>query len=439
MKGLLVFIFGCIATQLTFSQNSQNDEIGKIASGKFTVHKAVEKSRNEFKFETASKPWPVEFKMNDGACKEVFIKRAGIIDETYKVDLPKYPAYYSTSTSEIVVTVIDKKIYYYKWSVKTGAEIVYILSEKSVSSYDSEKNTLDDYRRNILEKQKNAREERIELKNELAEKEAALNTLEGKEIKSITVKMVNEIPEIGHLTIVAIGVEVELADGTTLKTKNLGGKTPYSDFDFQVTGGDYAGGDFKVANDASKIKNDQITVVAKSKYANNTVSGKFAHKLNYKSDIFYQFQGGSGQFGRANTVGYSKNGGDGRDGKSVNVYAELKTINGESVNEITITNAITGEFMSSCKVHVDSKITINVSGGNGGSGASGDYASDHNGGDGGDGGNAGNVMLSGSGTNSLDITVLSKGGKGGQGGKGKTSYDHTGSNGTSGANGSLIK
>lgn len=439
MKGLLIFIFGFITTQLAFSQDSQNDEIGKIASGKFTVHKAVEKSRNEYKFETASKPWPVEFKMNNSKCEEVFIKRAGIIDETYKVDLPKYPAYYSTSTSEIVVTVIDKKIYYYKWSVKSGSEIVYILSEKSVSSYDSEKSTLDDYRRNILEKQKNAREERIELKNELAEQEAALNTLEGKEIKAITVKMVKETPEIGHLTIVGIGVEVELADGTILKTKNLGGKTPYSDFDFKVTGGDYAGGDFKVANDASKISNDEITVVAKSKFSNNSVSGKFSHKLNYKSDIFYQFQGGSGQFGRANTVGYSKNGGNGRDGKSVNVFAELKTINGQSVNEITITNATTGELMSTCKLHVDSKITINVSGGNGGSGASGDYASDHNGGDGGDGGNAGDVVLTGSGTHSLDITVLSNGGKGGQGGKGKTSYDISGTNGTPGANGSLIK
>jgi hypothetical protein len=439
MKGILIVIIGLFISQSAFSQENQNDEIAKISSGKFTVHKVVEKGYKDYKFETASKPWPVDFKMNNGACNEVFIKRAGIIDETYIVDLPKYPAYYSTATTEIVVSVINKKIYYYKWSIKSGSEIVYILSEKSVSSYETEKNDLDDYRRNILSLQSNAREERIEKKNELAEEEEAENTLAGKEIKGIQIKLVNSPKNIGHLTIVAIGIEVTLANGTLLKTKNLGGKTPYSDFEVQVSGGDYAGGDFKVANDASKIKNDQISIVAKSKFANNSISGKFSYPLNYKSDVFYQFQGGSGQFGRANTVGYSKHGGDGRDGKDVNVSAELKTINGESVNEITITNANTGELMSKCKLHVSSKITINVCGGNGGSGASGDYSSDGSGGNGGEGGNAGTVMLSGSGSNSLDITVLSNGGKAGQGGKGKTTYDRNGTNGSSGSNGSLIK
>ena len=140
MKGLLVIILGFTIGQSGFSQENQNDEISKISSGKFTVHKVVEKGHKDYKFETASKPWPVEFKMNNDACKEVCIKRAGIIDETYVVDLPKYPAYYSNSTSEIVVSVIDKKIYYYKWSIKTGSEIVYILSEKSVSNYETEKN-----------------------------------------------------------------------------------------------------------------------------------------------------------------------------------------------------------------------------------------------------------------------------------------------------------
>lgn len=439
MKGILIIVFGFIISQVAFSQENQNDEIAKISSGKFTVHKVVEKGYKDYKFETASKPWPVEFKMNNSICKEVFIKRAGIIDETYVVDLPKYPAYYSTATTEIVVTVIDKKIYYYKWSIKTGAELVYILSEKSVSSYETEKNTLDDYRRNILSLQENAREERIEKNNELAAEEEELNTLKGKDIKAINLKLVNNPSNIGHLTIVAIGVAVTLADGTILKTKNLGGQTPYSDFVFEVSGGDYAGGDFKVANDASKIFNDQITIVAKSKYANNAISGKFVQPLNYKSDVFYQFQGASGQFGRANVVGYSKHGGDGKDGKDVSVTAELKTINGESVNEITITNSMTGELMSSCKLHVESKITINVCGGNGGSGASGDYSSDGSGGNGGEGGNAGTVMLSGSGSNTLDINVMSNGGRGGQGGKGKTTYDHNGTNGSSGSNGSLIK
>ena len=145
----LIFLF----TTLGNSQENQNTEIGKIASGKFTVNKVIEKSRNTFRFEKASKPWPVEFKTNGEVCEEILVKRAGIIDETYKADLLKFPAYYSTATSEIVVSVIGKKIYYYKWSIKTGAEIIYILSEKSVSSYDTEKSTLDEYRRNVLKKE----------------------------------------------------------------------------------------------------------------------------------------------------------------------------------------------------------------------------------------------------------------------------------------------
>ena len=72
------------------------------------------------------------------------------------------------------------------------------------------------------------------------------NSLNGKTIKSIALKMIDAPSDIGMLTIVSIGIEVILTDGTVLKTKNLGGKTPYTDFKSEVKGGDFSGGDFKV-------------------------------------------------------------------------------------------------------------------------------------------------------------------------------------------------
>jgi hypothetical protein len=439
MKYSILSLLFLLLSTLGFGQENQHQEISKLSSGSIGVYKVIEKSRNNFKFEKASKPWPVELQESNGQYSEIKIKRAGIIDEAYSADLLKFPAYYSTTTSDIVVTVIDKKLYYYSWSIKTGAKIKYILTDKSVGSYEDEKEKLDTYRKELLPLQENARQERSDLKSELAAKEAAENTLEGKEIKKIEVKLVDDPGDIGHLTIVAIGVEVTLADGTLLKTKNLGGKTPYSDFVFEVSGGDYAGGDFKVANDARKIPGDKITVKARSKFSNNQIQGQLNHPINYKSEIFYQYQGRGGQLGRPNTVGISKHGGNGTDGRSVNVLAELNTINGESVNEITITDAISGELLTTSKLHVDSPVTINVCGGRGGDGADGDYASDHNGGNGGDGGNAGYVTLMGSGAESIQLSVLSTGGRGGNGGKGKTTYDVHGTNGSKGSDGGLIK
>ncbi len=435
-RGILLWLLG--AFTLAQAQDNQNIQIAKLESGSYPVYKTTEKGYNKYLFQKATKNWPVEFYKEGDQCGKMLIKRVGLIEEFYEADLPAYPAYYHGSET-IVTTVIDKKIFYYSWTAAKGADIKYILTQGKPGKYVDEKALLDNYRRTIKANQTGARDERKEANAALAAKEAEENTLKGKSIKSIELKLVNPPAKVGMLTVVSIGMEVTLTNGKVLKTKNLGGKTPYTDFDSKVKGGAYSGGDFKVANDSRQIPNDKIEVEVWSKY-DTKARATIEHPLNYKNDIFYHYQGGGGSLGRANVVGKSPHGGNGRDGRSVNVHAESLTINGEPVIKATITDAMSGEVLAEAKIHQENQIEINVSGGNGGNGCDGDYASSGNGGNGGDGGNGGSVMLSGSGASIIDLDVDTSGGSAGQGGRPKNrNYNSAGRNGSRGSNGSFIK
>lgn len=435
MKYLASFLLFTATIFSAKSQENQNTELAKLTSGNFTVYKVVESGSN-FKFELASKQWPIAFNKEGDKFKEIVVNRAGIIEEKYEADLLAFPAYYKSSTLEPVVSAIDKKIYYYTWSVKTGASIKYIFSESKIKNYADEKSIIDNYRNTIKELQTTARNQRIEDNNAIAEKLAEENTLKGKNIKSINIIPVNKPAEIGLLTIIGIGVEFVLDNGKILKTKNLGGLTPYTDFETEVAGGDFAGGDFKVADDSRKIPTDKIEITVWSKFDDKKLKGKFNQAINYKTDINYNFQGNSGAYGRAYTSGYTINGSNGADGKSVNITVTGMLINGEKINKLVITDAYSGRVMSEAKLHINNTININTNGGNGGNGSE---EKTGNGGSGGNGGNGGNVSLSGNGASSLKIATSSYGGKGGVGGKPKTSTYFSGPNGTSGKNGNLIK
>lgn len=428
---MLIFI---LAQLHLLAQENQNIELAKLTSGNFTVYKVVENGSN-FKFELSSKPWPVTLKKDAATFNEIVVNRAGIIEETYQVDLPGFPAYYKSATTEIVLTAINKKIYYYTWSAKTGASIKYIFSEVATKSYADEKNILDTYRNQIKELQTTARTQRVEENNALAAKLEEENTLKGKIIKSINVVTVSNPTEIGLLSIVAIGFEVMLDNGKVLKTKNLGGLTPYTEFETSVVGGEFAGGDFKVANDTRKIPNDKIEITVWSKYDEKKIMGKFSLPLNYKTDVNYNFQGISGASGRGGTVGYTVNGKNGADGKSLNIIATSMTVNNEKINKIVITDASTGSIIAESKLSINNTLNINSNGGNGGNGSV-DFG---DGGNGGDAGNGGNVVLSGSGASSLKIVVTNSGGSGGVGGKAKTQSYAAGLNGRNGKNGIFTK
>ncbi|MFT4600023.1 MAG: hypothetical protein ACI857_000191 [Arenicella sp.] len=434
-KAFLLILTICIQL-FTFAQENQNIQFSKIESGSYQVYKAVEKGYNKFSFVQAKKNWPVELFSEGDNYPKVLIKRVGIIDEFYNADLPDYPAYYLNSTSSTVVTVIDKKIYYYTWSASKGATITYILSMNSPGKFLDEKAKLDTYRRAVKKAQSGAREVRVDQNAAIASKSAEENSLKGKSIKSIKLKLIDAPSEIGMLTVVSVGIEVELADGKILKTKNLGGKTPYSDFETKVSGGDYAGGDFKIANDSRQIPNDKIEIQVSSKFDSN-VKGEFSHPINYKSDIFYQYQGNGGVNGRGATSGKSVHGGNGKDGKNVNVTAEKLTVNGQTITKVIITDASSGKLLAEAKVHLESKLTINVSGGRGGGGDKGSFSGDV-GGDGGDGGNGGDVTMSGSGASQLKIIVMNNGGSAGTAGSGNDNT-RSGSKGSRGVGGNFLK
>lgn len=439
MKAIALLLFFGI-TISAHSQENQNSEIAKLDAGNFPVYKVVDKGYQDYKFEAATKPWPVEFVKNETAVSAVLLKRAGIIDEKYEADLPTFPAYYQASTTNIVVTVIEKKIYYYSWSVKTGSKIEYILTSGKPKKYAEEKATLDAYRASIKEKQSGARSERMEENAAREARELLENTLEGKEIKSIRVQGINLPANVGMLTVIAIGIEVELTNGIILKTKNLGGKTPYTDFETSVKGGDFAGGDFKVANDSRQIPTDKIEVNVWSKFDAKKVTGTFTHTLNYKSDLFYNYQGGSGSIGRAAVVGISQHGGDGKDGRSVSIRVDSYKLGEDVILKLSLSDASTGQLLTESKINVLNTVTLNVSGGNGGDGVSGKDAYDGIGGNGGSGGNGGNVSLSGNGTSLLKINVQNKGGRGGNGGVAKVANINTrGANGSAGQPGTLLK
>jgi len=435
-KSLLVLLIISLSL-LGFSQENQNIQLSKIESESYPVYKTVEKGYNKFVFQQAKKNWPVELFSEDKIYPKILIKKVGLIDEFYTSDLPAYPAYYLSKASTTVITVLDKKIYYYTWSASSGATISYILSSKNPGKYVDEKMALDTYRREIKKNQTGERDVRKEKNAALAAKEKEENTLKGKSIKSIQLKFVDAPEDIGMLTVVSVGIEVHLTNGKVLKTKNLGGKTPYTDFSTSVKGGDYSGGDFKVASDSRKIPTDKIEIQAWSKF-DSKVKGNFSHILNYKSNIFYQYQGRGGKNGRGRTSGVSINGSDGGDARSVNVYVENIKVNGQSIHKLTLTNAMTGELLAEAKLHANNRITINAKGGNGGSGERGSSTHSGDGGDGGNGGNGGDVTVSGA-TQNLLITVMNNGGASGSGGARKESYNTSGSKGSSGIKGSLIK
>lgn len=439
MRAITLLVFLGVAL-CAHSQENQNIEIAKLEAGNFPVYKVIDKGYQEYKLEAATKPWPVEFVKKETAVSAVLLKRAGIIDEKYEADLPDFPAYYQASTTNIVLTAIDKKIYYYSWSVKTGSKIEYILTSGKPQKYAEEKATLDAYRASIKEKQTGARSERIEENAAREARELLENTLEGKEIKSIRVQAINPPANVGMLTVVAIGMEVELTNGVVLKTKNLGGKTPYTDFETSVKGGDFAGGDFKVANDSRQIPTDKIEITVWSKFDTKKITGTFTHSLNYKSDLFYNYQGGSGSIGRAAVVGISQHGGDGKDGRSVSIRVESYKLEGNVILKLSLSDANTGQLLAESKINALNTVTLNVSGGNGGDGVSGKDAYEGNGGNGGNGGDGGNVTLSGNGVAQLKIDVQNKGGRAGNGGVAKVANINTrGANGSAGQPGTLLK
>ena len=102
-------------------QESQNTILSKFESGKYTVYKLNSKK----KFEKVKKAWPVEINKTGNQVTSVLIKRAGILDELFKADIPGYPAYFAFKTFR--ASFINDYAVYYEWNGKQEAKTKYIL------------------------------------------------------------------------------------------------------------------------------------------------------------------------------------------------------------------------------------------------------------------------------------------------------------------------
>ncbi len=392
---IIAFVFFS-TTQHTKAQESQTELLKDFTATSLNIFKV----KGE-KFEKVSKPWPITLEKKGENISKLVINRAGIIEEAYEPDLLTYPAYFKDLKHRVVF--VDDNFYYIKWS-GGKATIKYILTENESVDKDYDKHTekIEYYVRKTVAAQTEGRAELAIIKEKQAAADKIANSLKGKKVKSIAVEWLDKTQETGHLVKVPYGIVATLADGRLLKTSNLDGKMPWDDFKITVKGGDYGQELITIAENADVIPNDNLVVTVQSKFLSHI---KTTAKLpvHYSNSLHVNFIGGNGGINKLNvSPGYK-----GHDGKSLEVYvSQVKTGNGETVNQIEIKDAITGKTLRRLKMKSNATLIINNWGGNGSYGTGGTQ--------GGNGGNGGSVtIIKSSMVQKFTYIVNNKGGSGG--------------------------
>jgi hypothetical protein len=442
-KSFLLIIM-CLSSATLFAQKNQNEYAGKFVSGQYSVFKVIEKSYNKYVFEPVKKKWPIEVTSDGGSISQVLVKRAGIIDEIFKPDVPNYPAYFGFQ--DLRVTYIDGLLYYYKWTSKNAAEIKYIMSSsKTVSGkLDPYKAELETYVKGVANNQTGAKEEIKQQKKDQLEAERRANSLQDKSPKSIKAQWVKTPNDLGMGSLLTYGVVATLSDGTTLKTPNLGGKLPWSDFKIEAIGSTNTEEEVMVLEDGSLIPDDKVVLKIQSVY-HPSIKTTLTLDLTYNKELKIDYPGEYGKSGSG--VGLacsdcSRDGGDGGNGykgKSLNIEVEQVTnpATGVTYNKVEISDAYSGKVLHKYKISPFTNLIINNPGGPGGSGGNGgaNGSASADGGDGGNGGDGGDISITlGNGAN-LMYKDNNYGGRGGGGGSGDGSYGHKGQSGGSGSKG----
>lgn len=436
---LLTLVISILNTNI-YGQENQHQLLKSVESGSFSIFKSVGPSYKK-KWETVKKPWPVIIEKKEGNIQSVLVKRAGILDEKFVPDIAAMPAYFKFNVKRL--TYLDGKIYYYKWIGKTSsAEIEYVLVKQGESfkgKWEEENAKLATYVKQVIAKQGDAREEIALNKEANAEKERRANSLQDKDPIKLEVKLINNPTKIAHFSEpIKYGVIAILKDGTKLKTENLGGKIPWSDFSVKCEGATSTLEEVSVLEDAAKIPNDRILITVFSKYHSSLKASKSIN-ATFNQDIHINYGGYHGwDASNHRTVFQGRDGQWAGNGKNivVKVQAVKHKQTGETIYKIDVTNATDGTNIGRFKVSKFSKITINAMGGNGENGRKG-RSGDSAGGKGGNGGNGGNVSITlDSGSAGLNLEVNNQGGKGGNGGPPYSVTGYKGSNGTPGSSGS---
>jgi hypothetical protein len=228
--GLFCMSFLLLNFQSIAQNPNQNKLIASFAEGDYTPFKFDDRK----KVVAGGKAWGIKIgkdsKQDGGGntiITELVLNRAGIIEETYKPDLPNHPAYFIGEG--IRVMFFDGKLFYYAWK-SAAAEIKYILVPNggSVSgTHDEWKSKVENFQNSVLADQKNAREAIVSQKQAAENAEKLANSIKGKNVKALKIKWITPPTSLGHLSKVKYGIEAELTDGKTLKTSNLGGRLPW--------------------------------------------------------------------------------------------------------------------------------------------------------------------------------------------------------------------
>lgn len=428
---------------LSWSQKNQNEILSSYQSGKYSVYKVEKVSHNKYKMVAVKKQWPLEFSKTGDGVTQVLVKRSGILDEKFTPDVPGHPAYFSFSTYRL--SFIEDVGIYYSWNGKEQATTKYAFV-KSGSSLNDKYNELNkkvaEYAKSVFKNQSSARANVKEQKAAIAEADRKANSLESKSVNKIEIQLVNQPKKVAHFSeAIKYGVVATLKDGTILKTKNLGGKLPWSDFNLKHKGCSNTIDEVRVDEDAKALKEDRISIQVISKYHPTLKASKLINTTNNVSIRVNQNGFWGHERHKHMTVFQGKDGQ--HAGRGDNLTVKVKTVahkqTGQKINKIEIYNTSKKKLVARYKLAPDTELTINTLGGGGMNGWEGSDNSP-NGGNGGNGGAGGNVtFIKDPSVTKHNIIINTSGGKGGNGGKPKYASASRGANGSRGENGRIIK
>ena len=434
-KILFCMFFLLVSFCPAIGQESQNTVLSNFESGDYTVYKVKDK-----KFEKVKKTWPVVITKSGENVSEVLVKRSGILDEAFKPDVPGYPAYFAFKTYRL--SFVKDYAVYYEWNGKQEATTKYVLVKPGGSfgkKWEATNEEVASYATATFKNQTGARAHVKVAKAAVAESDRKANSLEGKKVKSIAIKLINSPKKVAHFSeAVEYGIIAKLADGSELKTSNLGGKMPWEDFKLLNVGCSSTIERVKVDEDATKLANDEIVIKVQSIY-HPSLSSKEALPTTYDVSIQFNKNGFYGadraQATNTATFGSSQRGGNGHSlSIKVKTVAHKKT--GIKINKIEIYDETERKTVAHYKLTQSTQLIINANGGNGQWGSDGTSNTYPNGDKGGTGGNGGNVtIVKDPSVSEFNLTVNNKGGKGGNGGKRHNANGTAGSTGTAGTKG----
>lgn len=375
------------------------------------------------KVEVKNKVWPITIEWSGNDISKIVLLRAGVLEEIHAPNIPGYPSYFYNGANRICF--IDGVFVYYT-TQSNEILISYVLSpdKDKLSSVDPSalRQKLSEYFLQVSSQQNTAREEYKSDINAEKEKEKLAHSLKGKSIKSMEIVWLTNESQTGMQSQISFGVKAIDANGKVFSTDNIGGKTPWDDFEITCTGAVPGDGKLTVDTDASKIPGDKATVRVKSKHhASLVASSSINIAFNTPVKLSYAGKHGCPPL----TSGTGTGGGRGSD-------AMLNVCNSADGMYVLIEVYINGVSVHKVKLQKGVALYLDISGGPGCSGRS---EKGKQGGKGGSGGAGGSLIINKDPSTTGDnIIYYTNGGRGGKGGDGVISGD----SGRNGDDGSVI-